>query len=68
MKVAVLQFPGSNRDRDAIAAIEKISGTTVIQAWQEEDVPNGTDLVIVPGGSPTEIICEQALSRLERRL
>ena len=50
MKVAVLQFPGSNRDRDAIMAIEKISGTTVIQAWQEEDVPKGTDLVIVPGG------------------
>ena len=50
MKALVIQFPGSNRDRDVINALEKISGNKVKTAWQEDEIPHGIDLVVVPGG------------------
>lgn len=50
MKAVILQFPGSNRDADAIMAFSKVSGLEVSCAWQDEDIPSGTDLVVVPGG------------------
>ena len=51
MKATVILFPGSNRERDAIRAIEKASGQKPSLVWHGEHVlPAGTDLVLLPGG------------------
>jgi phosphoribosylformylglycinamidine synthase subunit PurQ / glutaminase len=50
MKSAVIVFPGSNCDRDAVSALEKV-GSKVEKVWhQETSLPSGLDLIIVPGG------------------
>jgi len=50
MKSAVIVFPGSNCDRDAVDALQKI-GSKVEKVWhQETSLPSGLDLIIVPGG------------------
>lgn len=50
MKSAVVIFPGSNRDRDMIAAIGKISGRPPLTLWYAEtDIPP-VDLIVLPGG------------------
>jgi phosphoribosylformylglycinamidine synthase len=51
MKSAVIVFPGSNCDRDAAMAIEKVTGTAPAMVWhQETELPDGTDFVMLPGG------------------
>lgn len=50
MKSAVITFPGSNRDRDMIDALERITGHAPQQIWfTETDLPK-VDLVVLPGG------------------
>ncbi|WP_084864003.1 phosphoribosylformylglycinamidine synthase subunit PurQ [Salibaculum halophilum] len=50
MKAAVLQFPGSNCDRDLAVAL-RAAGADVTIVWHKQDgLPAGTDLVAVPGG------------------
>lgn len=50
MKSAVITFPGSNCDRDARDALEKV-GSKVQQIWHKEtSLDDDLDLVIVPGG------------------
>lgn len=50
MKSAVVVFPGSNRERDMIAAIEKITGRRPTTVWHgDHDLPK-VDLIVVPGG------------------
>ena len=50
MKAAVVTFPGSNRDRDLVIALER-AGAQVSKVWHKDDaLPEGTDLVAVPGG------------------
>ena len=50
MKAAVVVFPGSNCDRDLAVALRQ-SGAEVTMAWhKDESLPQGTDLVAVPGG------------------
>lgn len=50
MKTIIIQFPGSNRDRDMIAAITTISGVKPDLIWhQEKELPKA-DLIIIPGG------------------
>ncbi len=50
MKAAVLVFPGSNCDRDLAVSL-KASGMDVTMVWHKETaLPEGTDLVAVPGG------------------
>lgn len=50
MKVAVLQFPGTNCEYDTKYAFEKL-GAEVCVIWHEETtIPEGTSLVVVPGG------------------
>ena len=48
--VAILQFPGTNCDLDSQYAFEKLGCTTSIIWHKEEELPDNTDLVIVPGG------------------
>ncbi|HRO16356.1 MAG TPA: phosphoribosylformylglycinamidine synthase subunit PurQ, partial [Paracoccus sp. (in: a-proteobacteria)] len=50
MKAAVVTFPGSNCDRDLAVALER-AGAQVARVWHKDDaLPQGTDLVAVPGG------------------
>ncbi|WP_415392450.1 phosphoribosylformylglycinamidine synthase subunit PurQ [Paracoccus sp. SJTW-4] len=50
MKAAVITFPGSNCDRDLAVALEA-AGAEVARVWHKDDaLPEGTDLVAVPGG------------------
>ncbi len=50
MKAAVIQFPGSNCDRDMAVALEK-SGADVAVVWHKDAaLPKGVDLVAIPGG------------------
>ncbi|MBI1753682.1 MAG: phosphoribosylformylglycinamidine synthase subunit PurQ [Acidobacteria bacterium] len=51
MRVAVPVFPGSNCDHDAIHACGTVMGWDTVPVWhQEPRLPEGTELVIVPGG------------------
>lgn len=50
MKTAVVLLPGLNRDRDMIAAIEKISGQRPLTVWQTDTEVPPVDLIVVPGG------------------
>ena len=51
MRVAVPTFPGSNCDHDAMHAAGAVMGWEARAVWHQEDrLPEGTDLVIVPGG------------------
>lgn len=51
MRVAVPIFPGSNCDHDALHACGTVMGWDTKAVWhQEKALPEGTDLVFVPGG------------------
>ena len=50
MKSTVIIFPGSNRDRDMIAALTKISGHAPQTVWHAETEIPESDLIIIPGG------------------
>ena len=51
MKSAVIVFPGSNCDRDAHDAIERVTGYKPAMVWhQESELPEGTEFVMIPGG------------------
>ncbi|OFW88838.1 MAG: phosphoribosylformylglycinamidine synthase I [Alphaproteobacteria bacterium RIFCSPHIGHO2_01_FULL_40_8] len=50
MKAGVITFPGSNCDRDAVVALQKV-GAKVKKIWhQETKLDDNFDLIIVPGG------------------
>jgi phosphoribosylformylglycinamidine synthase len=51
MKSAVIVFPGSNCDRDLAVALREVSGNEPVMIWHRETVlPDGLDLIAVPGG------------------
>ncbi|WP_207461779.1 phosphoribosylformylglycinamidine synthase subunit PurQ [Azospirillum sp. SYSU D00513] len=50
MKAAVIVFPGSNRERDAVAALEAASGTKPHLVWHRDTELPKVDLILVPGG------------------
>jgi phosphoribosylformylglycinamidine synthase subunit PurQ / glutaminase len=51
MKSAVIVFPGSNCDRDAARALERITGRPAHMVWHKDaTLPEGLDLVVLPGG------------------
>ncbi|HTV33789.1 MAG TPA: phosphoribosylformylglycinamidine synthase subunit PurQ [Methylocella sp.] len=51
MHAVVVCFPGSNRERDAIRALETVTGQKPAVVWHgERTLPTGTDLVLLPGG------------------
>lgn len=50
MKAAVVVFPGSNRDRDMIAALTKVSGHAPASVWHKETEIPPVDLIVIPGG------------------
>ena len=47
---AVIQFPGSNCDRDVFTALER-QGLNPQYIWHAEtSLPHGLDLIVLPGG------------------
>lgn len=51
MRFAVLQFPGSNCDHDAVHVLGTVLKQRAGLVWHEESgLPAGTDCVVVPGG------------------
>ena len=51
MNSAVIVFPGSNCDRDLAVALREVSGRAPAMIWHRDgDLPDGLDLVAVPGG------------------
>lgn len=50
MNIAVLQFPGSNCDQDAVNAFGRVLGLPTRLVWHKETDLGQTDLVVIPGG------------------
>ena len=51
MKSAVIVFPGSNCDRDLAVALREVTGLAPVMVWHRETkLPDGLDLIGVPGG------------------
>ena len=51
MRAAVIQFPGSNCDRDMAVAIRDITGAQTMMVWHRAtEMPEGLDLIAIPGG------------------
>jgi phosphoribosylformylglycinamidine synthase len=50
MNIAVLQFPASNCDQDALHVVKNVLGHSGRLVWHKENSLAGFDAVIVPGG------------------
>ncbi|MEQ9520071.1 MAG: phosphoribosylformylglycinamidine synthase subunit PurQ [Parvibaculum sp.] len=50
MKSAVIVFPGSNRERDMLYALEKTTGHKPLAIWHQETSLPEVDLIVLPGG------------------
>ena len=50
MRVAIIQFPGSNCDWDAWHAVHEVIGLPADRVWHKSELPSGVEAVIVPGG------------------
>jgi phosphoribosylformylglycinamidine synthase I len=50
MKSVVITFPGSNCDRDALDALQKINSKVKKVWYQEASLDNDLDLIVIPGG------------------
>lgn len=50
MKWAVVVFPGSNCDEDAVAAIRRVTGDEVDLVWHQETNLETYDAIVLPGG------------------
>lgn len=50
MKIAVIQFPGSNCDHDVLRASALVTGGKSFYVWHKDTDLKGANVVIVPGG------------------
>ena len=51
MSVAVIQFPGSNRDQDMLDALAHTTGKAPHNVWHADTaLPAGTQAIVLPGG------------------
>lgn len=50
MRFAVIQFPASNCDQDAVHALRHVFGQDADYVWHKDTDLQGADAVIVPGG------------------
>jgi phosphoribosylformylglycinamidine synthase I len=50
MHFAVLQFPASNCDQDAVHVLRNVLGHSAQFVWHKEHSLNGADAVVIPGG------------------
>ncbi len=49
-RFAVIQFPGSNCDRDCVHALSALPDSTAELVWHKEESLEGFDAVVLPGG------------------
>jgi phosphoribosylformylglycinamidine synthase len=47
---AVVVFPGINRERDMMRALETVTGNMPVSVWHTETALPAVDLVVIPGG------------------
>src|SRR5690606_17472610 len=47
---AVIVFPGSNCERDAVHALRDVLRCDVIEVWHKQQVPDDVDAIYIPGG------------------
>jgi phosphoribosylformylglycinamidine synthase len=51
MNSAVIVFPGINRERDMMMALEMVTGKKPISVWHTETaLPSNIGLAVIPGG------------------
>jgi Phosphoribosylformylglycinamidine (FGAM) synthase, glutamine amidotransferase domain len=50
VKVAIIQFPGSNCDWDAEHSVKDVIGLSAGRVWHKDKLPDEVEAVIVPGG------------------
>jgi phosphoribosylformylglycinamidine synthase subunit PurQ / glutaminase len=50
MRAAVVIFPGSNRERDVCAALERATGHRPMLVWHRDTTLQRADLIVLPGG------------------
>ena len=50
MRVAVIIFPGSNRERDLCAALTLVTGSEPVRVWHRDAALPEADLIVLPGG------------------
>lgn len=50
MKTAVIQFPGSNCDRDGVVALRQVTGKEPHVIWHRDSEIPDVDLILIPGG------------------
>ncbi len=50
MKSAVVVFPGINRERDMMMALEAVTGVKPVAVWHADTELPKVDLVVIPGG------------------
>ena len=50
MKSAVVRFPGINRERDMMMALEAGTGIAPVSIWHTETELPDVDLIVIPGG------------------
>jgi len=50
MKFGIVQFPGSNDDRDALHVVRSVLGCQGESLWHKDQDLKGSDVVLLPGG------------------
>jgi phosphoribosylformylglycinamidine synthase subunit PurQ / glutaminase len=50
MRAVVVIFPGSNRERDVCAALERATGYQPLLVWHRDTTLPRADLIVLPGG------------------
>ena len=50
MQTAVVTFPGSNRERDAVKALTAATGKKPVMVWHGDSELPKVDLIVLPGG------------------
>ncbi|MDR3424452.1 MAG: phosphoribosylformylglycinamidine synthase subunit PurQ [Alphaproteobacteria bacterium] len=50
MQSAIIIFPGTNRERDAVLALERATGHKPHLVWHTESALPNVDLIVLPGG------------------
>jgi phosphoribosylformylglycinamidine synthase I len=50
MKIVVVIFPGSNRERDLCAALRLVTGHEPLRVWHRDASLPAADLIVLPGG------------------
>lgn len=50
MNITIIQFPGTNREKDMADAVRAVAGSPAKMIWHKETELGNPDLIILPGG------------------